>query len=98
MIHAWALTPVALLSSLSLSLSLSGYLVGGRGLEVVRKLFKGIHWSTSLVYRDQVSTAYKLELSVSPYKCLPVLIDSTPAVKSNLAAPSAMKAYPYPYL
>ena len=43
--------------------------------DVVRKLFKSIHWSTSLVYRDQVSTAYKLELSVSPYKCLPVLID-----------------------
>ncbi|QDZ23157.1 hypothetical protein HOP50_09g56960 [Chloropicon primus] len=43
--------------------------------DLVKKLFKGIHWSTSLVYRDQVNIAYKLELSVCPYKCLPVLID-----------------------
>mmetsp|Transcript_5625 Transcript_5625/g.16954 ORF Transcript_5625/g.16954 Transcript_5625/m.16954 type:complete len:379 (-) Transcript_5625:886-2022(-) len=45
------------------------------GENLIHRLFKGIHWSTSLVYRDQVSIAYKLELSVSPYKCLPVLID-----------------------
>jgi len=52
--------------------------------EIVRKLFKGIHWSTSLVYRDQVSTAYKLELSVTPYKCLPVLIDIDTAADAEL--------------
>jgi len=52
--------------------------------DIVKKLFTGIHWSTSLVYRDQVSIAYKLELSVSPYKCLPVLIDIDTAQDAEL--------------
>jgi rSAM/selenodomain-associated transferase 1 len=59
-------------------------MIGEKNKDIVKKLFTGIHWSTSLVYRDQVSIAYKLELSVSPYKCLPVLIDIDTAQDAEL--------------
>jgi len=67
-----------------------------RSGDLVKKLFRGIHWSTSLVYRDQVSTAYKLELSVSPYKCLPVLIDVDTAVDARRWLERAAKQRHHP--
>jgi len=39
------------------------------------KFFQGIHWSTRIVYREQVKNAESLNLSVCPHRLLPSLSD-----------------------
>ena len=43
--------------------------------DFVCKLFKGIHWSTQFVFREQVRNAKSLGLTVAPYNKLPCLVD-----------------------